>query len=46
MGPGQHLDRLGEVAVAGNAAMMVAVCAGQLGQGGGVARVGLGPDVE
>jgi len=43
MGPGQHLDRLGQVAVAGDGPVKVAVGAGQLGQHRGVARIGLGP---
>jgi hypothetical protein len=41
--PGQHLDRLGERAVAGDRAVVVPVGADQVGQHLGVAPVGLGP---
>jgi hypothetical protein len=41
MGPGQHLDRLGQIAVAGHGAVQVAVGAGQAGQHPGVTRIRL-----
>ncbi len=43
MGPGEHLDGLGQVAVAGYLSVMVAVGACQLGQRRCVTGVGLGP---
>ena len=42
MGPGQHLHRLGQLAVAGHRAVIVGIGAGQLGQHLGVAGIGLG----
>ena len=43
MGSGQHLDGFGQIAVAGDAPVVMAVGAGQLGQGRRVARIGLRP---
>jgi hypothetical protein len=43
VGTGQHLDRLGQRAVAGDLAVVVAVGADQVGQHLGVAAVRLGP---
>ena len=43
VGPGQHLDRFGQLAVAGHPTMVVAVGAGQLSQRGGVPGVRLRP---
>jgi hypothetical protein len=43
VGAGQHLDRLGQGAVAGDLAVVVPVGADQVGQHLGVAAVGLGP---
>lgn len=43
VGAGQDLDRLGERAVAGDLAVVVAIGADQIGQHLGVASVGLGP---
>jgi len=42
VGPGQHLDRLGRAAVAGDPAVVVPVGAYQIGQQFGVRRIGLG----
>ena len=42
MGPGQHLDRLSAVAVAGDRAMVVPIGAHQIGQQLGVRGIGLG----
>jgi hypothetical protein len=43
MGAGQHLDRLGERAVTGDRAVVVAVGPDQIGQHLGIPPVGLGP---
>jgi hypothetical protein len=43
VGPGQHLDRLSQRAVARDLAVVVAVGADQIGQHLGVPSVGLGP---
>jgi hypothetical protein len=43
VGPGQDLDRLGQWAVAGDPAMVVAVGADQIGQHLGIPPVRLGP---
>jgi hypothetical protein len=43
MGPGQHPDRLGQVAITGNRPMMVAVGADQVSQDLGVPPIRLGP---
>jgi hypothetical protein len=43
MGPGQHLDRLGQRTVAGDRAVVVPVGADQIGQHLDVPTVGLGP---
>ena len=43
MGAGQHLDRLGQRAVAGDRAVVVAVGADQIGQHLGIPTVRLGP---
>ena len=43
MGPGQDLDRLGLITVAGDGPVVVGVGAGQLRQHPGVAGIGLGP---
>jgi hypothetical protein len=43
MGPGQPLDRLGQRAVTGDLAVVVAVGADQIGQDLRIAAVGLGP---
>ena len=42
MSPGQHLDGLCAIAVAGHGAVVVAVGAGQLGQHESIPRIGLG----
>jgi len=42
VGPGQHLDRLGRAAVAGDPAVVVPVGAYQIGRQFGVRRIGLG----
>ncbi len=43
MGPGEHLDRLGLVAVAGDLAMIVPVGAHQIGQQFGIGCIRLRP---
>jgi hypothetical protein len=45
IGPGDHLDHFRQLGVLGDAPAMAAVGAGQPGQGRGIARVGLGPEV-
>jgi hypothetical protein len=43
VGPGQDLDRLGQLAVASDWAVVVPVGADQVGQDLGIASIGLGP---
>jgi hypothetical protein len=45
VGPGQDLDRLGQGAVAGDWAVVVAVGPDQVGQDLGISSIGLGPEV-